>query len=107
MKCDKCKKDYEEGVEAAYKLGLMAGEEKSQETMKLLARTNRQIFEEFQRIDEINPNPFDPDVVHIPIKDVAGLLQNRKKARMRCHYLNRIGEIAKAQVGDLIELITS
>ena len=67
-KCKLCKKDFDEAVKATYKLGLMDGEERSAKTIVLLRNTNKNMWAEFGRLDDIYPNPYDPDVINIKLK---------------------------------------
>ena len=55
MKCQKCKKDYEAGVKAAYKLGLLEGENRLQTTINCIHKTNRHLLEELLRLDKEKP----------------------------------------------------
>ena len=55
MKCPKCKKDYAAGVKAAYKLGLLEGENRLQTTINCIHKTNRHLLDELLRLDKVNP----------------------------------------------------
>ena len=106
MKCPKCKKDYEEGVEAAYKLGLIDGERVAQKTVALLSTTNRAMLDEFNRLDYLIPNPNHPDTVTVPIKIVAGLIkskdQRKEKSRVSHRwFMIKLQQVTKAQCGNL------
>lgn len=104
-KCKLCKKDYDEGVKAAYKLGLMDGEKRSARTIRLLRRTNKNMWVEFGRLDDTYPNPFDPDVIVIKLDTLLGLVRakgpGKKNAQNRYHYCQKVLRIIKAQVGKL------
>lgn len=71
MKCPTCKKDYETGVKAAYKLGLLAGKEDQGRLLWVavnrLQKTFGHLFDEVQRCDKGNPLNCDPNYVHIKI----------------------------------------
>ena len=54
-KCPKCKKDYAAGVKAAYKLGLMEGENRLQTTINYIHKTNKALFDELLRQDKEQP----------------------------------------------------
>ena len=55
MKCPKCKKDYAAGVKAAYKLGLLEGENRLQTTINCIHKTNRALLNELLRLDKKKP----------------------------------------------------
>ena len=55
MKCPNCKKDYKAGVKAAYKLGLLEGENRLQTTINCIRKTNRHLLEELLRLDKEKP----------------------------------------------------
>ena len=103
--CDKCKKDYDAGVEAAYKLGLLDGEHIAQKTIALLTTTNRAFLEEFQRLDYLIPNPQHPDTICVPIKIVAGIIHSkgRWKVNKRCLWIQKLKKVAQAQTAELIK----
>lgn len=69
MKCPKCKKDYEAGVKAAYKLGLMAGKEDQGRLLWVavnrIRKTIGHLFDEIIRCDRENPLVCDPNYIHI------------------------------------------
>lgn len=56
MKCPTCKKDFAKGVKAAYKLGLLKGENRLQVTINCIKKTNRHLFGELLRLDKEQPN---------------------------------------------------
>ena len=74
MKCPRCKKDYEKGRKAAYRLGLRAGRE-DQGRLLQTAVNNLQVvfghlFDEIVRCDRENPLNSDPKYVHIKISKI-------------------------------------
>lgn len=65
MKCPTCQKDFEKGVEAAYKLGLQDGHERHLKTISLLETVHRHLWDEINRLDRNYPVIEDPN--HITI----------------------------------------
>ena len=84
MKCPKCKKDYEKGRKAAYRLGLLAGREDQgrflQKAVNNLEAVFGHLFAEIVRCDRENPLNSDPDYVHIKISKII-LKKHIKKIR--------------------------
>ena len=54
-KCPKCKKDYEAGIEAAYKLGILDGENRLHRTINHIKATHREMLKELLRLDREQP----------------------------------------------------
>ena len=77
MECPHCKKDFEAGVKAAYKLGLIEGENRLQTTINCIKITNRRLFNELLRLDK-----------HQPLSDCC-IRISRGDAERLVAYLNR------------------
>lgn len=70
MRCSKCEKDFEAGVEAAYRLGLQGGENRLKKTINkvlrnnnVLLRANRRLAQELFRLDKILPLSKSPSII--------------------------------------------
>lgn len=55
MVCPECKKDFAEGIKAAYKLGLLDGGNRLQTTINCIQKTNKHLFDELLRLDRASP----------------------------------------------------
>jgi len=58
MKYPKCKKDFETGVKAAYKLGFKEGEQQLKETIVKIKKVHKELFKELLRLDYARPTGF-------------------------------------------------
>lgn len=65
--CPTCKKDFDAGVIAAYKLGQLDGTEEMQKMINVLSTTNRRLFDELLRLDKRLPVLGDPKYITITL----------------------------------------
>lgn len=98
MKCSKCKKDFEAGVKAAYKLGLQDGEERLKKTINKVLRNNtviltanQRLAQELLRLDDIYPVK-DTPVIIIPWKKAKQIPQRLSDSPLRRYLVDLIHE---------------
>jgi hypothetical protein len=84
MECPECKKDFDEGVKSAYKLGLLDGEERLKETINKVLKNNtkllvinQELARELLRLDQLLPLKDKPSII-IPLKKAEQILKELK-----------------------------
>lgn len=93
--CPKCKKDFAKGVKAAYKLGLLDGENRLKLTINLMARTNGNLFNELTRLDRWQP--LDDSTIKLTPKLISGLVKFLKVSKNGGYYARKLERLRKKQ----------
>ncbi len=97
-KCPKCKKDYASAVKAAYKLGLLDGENRLQRTITLLKIVNRRLFNELLFLDK--KSPLDVNCVKITREYVRKLIKYFSKTKNGNYHKDKLQEMMNIQLGE-------
>ena len=108
MICPKCKKDFEKGVKAAYKLGRMDGRDAMQETLNCLAKTHHELFYELKRLDRVFPLVDAPGVVILKVsaaKRILKALNKKTKPHDRYYAKTIVRDALTIQCGRYPELV--
>ena len=77
MKCPQCKNDFKAGVKAAYKLGVLEGENRLETTINCIKATNRRLFNELLWLDKVSPR--DDCCIKISRQEVEHIIRLLKK----------------------------
>ena len=72
--CPKCKKDFDTGVKAAYKLGFADGERQLEITINTIKKTHRALFDELLRLDKTQPTDF-ANSVRVPLRMMRRIIK--------------------------------
>ena len=97
MKCPKCKKDYAAGVKAAYKLGLLDGENRLQRAITLLRKTNNHLLNEILYLDK--KSPLDVNSVKLPREYILVLIKFINRAGKGKYHKNKLQAMMEEQIG--------
>jgi len=77
MVCPKCKKDFAEGIKAAYKLGLLDGGNRSQQTINCLKKTNGHLWNELTRLDKYQP--LEENAIKLSVQMAESIIKSLKR----------------------------
>jgi len=107
MKCSKCKKDFEQGVKTAYKLGLLDGEDRVRKTINAvlksnnkLAGANQDLAEELLRLDQFFPLQDTPSII-IPLKKAKQIRRRLPKSPLKTYFI----KLMRVQLQNLPDLV--
>lgn len=96
MVCKDCKKDFNNGISAAYQLGIQDGEKRSKRRFDVLARTNHQLWEQLNIDDAVNP--LDVNTIRLTVEVAEDMLKALRK-KSDYYHANMLRRIIKDQVG--------
>lgn len=115
-KCPTCGKNYMEGVEAAYKLGVSEGESKFRRELNNIKTTHGYLFEFLKDwIDKKVPYEGNPNVVVVETRTVQHIIEilkdpskiSRSKLNNWIYHLRKLTREQHEISPELIELLTS
>ena len=95
--CPKCKKDFDTGVKAAYKLGFADGERQLEITINTIKKTHRALFDELLRLDKTQPIDF-VDSVQVPLRTMRRIIKHYRKHNY-AYMVNQLKTLIKNQHG--------
>jgi len=95
MKCPQCKKDFEAAVKAAYKLGLLDGENRVRRSKNINVAANHALFYELQRKDK--REPLDDCCIRIS-RHEAEMMARKLHSNKQYHLAKKIRNMIKTQI---------
>lgn len=98
MECSHCHRDFEQGVESAYKLGLMDGEARLKKTVdkilrnnNVLLNANQRLTHELLRLDQLYPLKNTPSVT-ITLKRAKQIIRRLTDKALKNYLIKVITE---------------